>query len=105
MAVFSSSMHLVLLRVQSTLLPRTLTVWIDLTVLNVPAVYDIGTEAPPARCGYSVRSENKKTGFIMSPTFPGIYADNMFCYYKLQGNPMERIRLQFVEFSLYHGGE
>ncbi|XP_067675721.1 dorsal-ventral patterning tolloid-like protein 1 isoform X1 [Haliotis asinina] len=69
------------------------------------SVYDIGTEAPPAMCGYTIRSENRKTGFIMSPTFPGMYADNMFCYYKLQGKAGERIKLHFIEFSLYHGEE
>lgn len=68
-------------------------------------VYNIGTEAPARMCGYTVRSENKLSGYIVSPTYPGMYPDNLFCYYKLQGKPGERIRLKFEEFSLFHGGE
>lgn len=68
-------------------------------------VYNIGTEAPPRMCGYTVRSENKLIGYIVSPTYPGMYPDNLFCYYKLQGKPGERIRIKFEEFVLFHGGE
>ncbi|XP_041354955.1 tolloid-like protein 1 isoform X2 [Gigantopelta aegis] len=69
------------------------------------SIYNIGTEAPPRMCGYTVRSENKMSGYIVSPTFPGMYPDNLFCYYKLQGKPGQRIRLKFHEFLLYHGGD
>ncbi|XP_014770360.1 tolloid-like protein 2 isoform X3 [Octopus bimaculoides] len=68
-------------------------------------VYDIGAVAPDTYCGYTIRGENKPTGYIVSPTYPGIYPDNLFCYYKLQGKPKQRIRLKFEDFSLFHGGE
>ncbi|XP_025097532.1 dorsal-ventral patterning tolloid-like protein 1 isoform X3 [Pomacea canaliculata] len=68
-------------------------------------IYQIGTEAPPKLCGFNIRSESKLTGYIVSPTYPGMYPDNQYCYYKLQGKPGMRIRLVFEEFVLFHGGE
>ncbi|XP_012946236.1 cubilin [Aplysia californica] len=65
---------------------------------------EMGTVAP-RMCGYTVRSENKVQGYIMSPTYPGAYPDNQYCFYKLQGKPGERIRLTFEDFSLFYGGE
>lgn len=73
--------------------------------LYFSAVYDIGAVAPDTYCGYTIRGETKPTGYIVSPTYPGIYPDNLFCYYKLQGKPKQRIRLKFEDFSLFHGGE
>ncbi|XP_076445824.1 cubilin-like [Babylonia areolata] len=67
--------------------------------------YDIGTKAPPILCGFTVRSQFKQSGYIVSPTYPGTYPDNQLCYYKLEGKVGERIRLRFQEFVLFHGGE
>ncbi|KAL8588222.1 hypothetical protein ACOMHN_062079 [Nucella lapillus] len=67
--------------------------------------YDIGTKAPPILCGFTVRSEFKQRGYLVSPTYPGTYPDNQLCYYKLEGKVGERIRLRFQEFVLFHGGE
>ncbi|XP_070189345.1 cubilin-like isoform X3 [Littorina saxatilis] len=68
-------------------------------------VYQIGTEAPPRICGYTVRSEVQVAGYIVSPTYPGMYPDNLYCYYKLEGKLGQRIRIRFEEFILFHGGE
>lgn len=68
-------------------------------------VYDIGTVSPDSYCGYTIRGETSPTGYIVSPTYPGMYPDNLFCYYKLYGKPKQRIRLKVEDFSLFHGGE
>ena len=72
---------------------------------SLPAVYDIGTPAPSNACGFTVKSENKQKGLVVSPTYPGMYPDNIFCYYKLLGQAGQRIKLTFLDFDLYHGGE
>ncbi|BFZ25253.1 hypothetical protein BsWGS_28292 [Bradybaena similaris] len=72
------------------------------TSLSVP--YDMGTMSPN-NCGYTIRSDHKDQGFILSPTYPGIYTDNLYCYYKLHGKPGQRIKLVFEDFSLFYGGE
>ncbi|XP_055954613.1 dorsal-ventral patterning tolloid-like protein 1 isoform X2 [Patella vulgata] len=69
------------------------------------SMYDIGTKAPPMACGYTIRSEARSKGYIISPTYPGMYPDNMYCYYKFQGKPGQRIKLIFTDFSLFHGDE
>ncbi|BFZ09491.1 hypothetical protein BsWGS_12531 [Bradybaena similaris] len=66
--------------------------------------YEMGTMAPHS-CGYTIRSENKRQGYIMSPTYPGVYPDNFHCTYKLQGKPGQRIKLIFQDFLLFYGGE
>ncbi|XP_074663096.1 cubilin-like [Tubulanus polymorphus] len=68
-------------------------------------LFDMGTVAPDEKCGFTVYSSNRPQGFIMSPTFPGIYPDNTFCYYKLLGEPGQRIKLEFKAFDLFSGGE
>ncbi|XP_064628217.1 cubilin-like isoform X3 [Lineus longissimus] len=66
--------------------------------------YNMGTPAPN-KCGYTIHSRNKPTGMIMSPTFPGIYPDNAYCFYNLQGRQGERIKLDFEVFDLFSGGD
>ncbi|XP_076467229.1 cubilin-like [Babylonia areolata] len=63
------------------------------------------TKVPVHDCFFSVRSENKLSGHIVSPTYPGMYPDNLSCFYKLEGKPGQRIRIRFEEFILFHGGE
>ena len=69
------------------------------------SVYIVGTPAPPNVCGQTIRGESKSTGVLLSPTYPGMYPDNIFCYYKLQGVPGDRIRFTFLDLDLYSGGE
>ncbi|CAL1537449.1 unnamed protein product, partial [Lymnaea stagnalis] len=64
----------------------------------------MGTVAPNT-CGYTVRTEQKPRGYIISSTYPGVYPDSSFCYYRLQGKPGQRIKLTFEDFSLFYGGE
>lgn len=68
------------------------------------SIYNIGTLTSPNSCSYSINSKDKKTGYIVSPTFPGIYPDNLDCTYEFQGLPGERIKLTFEDFSIFHGG-
>ncbi|XP_059176514.1 cubilin-like isoform X2 [Physella acuta] len=70
--------------------------------LSVP--YDMGTTVSNM-CGYTVHSKSKSRGFVMSSTYPGVYPDNTFCFYRLEGEPGQRIKLVFEDFSLFHGGE
>lgn len=73
-------------------------------VSSVSVHFEMGTVAPHL-CGYTIRSEHKPHGYIMSPTYPGVYSDNLYCHYKLQGKPEQRIKLVFQDFSLFYGGE
>ncbi|KAL8575289.1 hypothetical protein ACOMHN_001834 [Nucella lapillus] len=63
------------------------------------------TKVPVHDCYFSVRSENRLSGYIVSPTYPGMYPDNLSCFYILEGKPGQRIRIRFEEFVLFHGGE
>ena len=64
----------------------------------------MGTVAP-GTCQYTIKSQVKPQGYVMSPTFPGAYPDNQYCVYKLLGTVGQRIKLTFDVFSLFHGGE
>lgn len=46
----------------------------------------------------------KRTGFIMSPTYPGAYPKNILCTYQFTGKTSQRIRLEFRDFDLFFGG-
>ncbi|CAH1798343.1 unnamed protein product [Owenia fusiformis] len=69
------------------------------------AAYIVGTLAPASTCGYIIKSEARTTGSIISPTYPGVYPDNTMCFYKLQGAVGERVKVTFIDFDLYQGGE
>ncbi|XP_064617655.1 bone morphogenetic protein 1-like isoform X2 [Liolophura sinensis] len=75
--------------------------FIDAATVSSP--YNIGTST--VECGYRIRSEQRQSGYIVSPTYPGMYSDNLFCFYKLQGKPGQRIRLRFIDFDLFNGGD
>ncbi|KAL3884105.1 hypothetical protein ACJMK2_030327, partial [Sinanodonta woodiana] len=68
--------------------------------------YSIGVHDSSHECGYTISSKGiLRPGYIMSPTYPGVYPDNFRCYYLLQGESSERIKLVFDHFSLFHGGD
>ncbi|KAJ8314503.1 hypothetical protein KUTeg_006653 [Tegillarca granosa] len=65
---------------------------------------DAWTKIPgPSNCNYKIEGFRRKTGYIVSPTYPAIYPDKLNCTYRLVGIPQERIKLTFVDFSLFHG--
>ncbi|XP_076296175.1 tolloid-like protein 1 isoform X2 [Lasioglossum baleicum] len=66
--------------------------------------YEVGTAAPSRPCTFTVNSENKRGGNIISPTYPGSYPKDMVCTYKFIGNRGQRVRLEFRDFDLYFGG-
>ncbi|KAL5009763.1 hypothetical protein ScPMuIL_012068, partial [Solemya velum] len=70
------------------------------------SIYDIGIPVDSNSCGYQINSNNRdQMGYIVSPTYPGVYPDNLSCFYRLNGRIGERIKLNFRDFSLFHGGE
>lgn len=55
-------------------------------------------------CSFTIYSNNKRVGEIMTPTYPGTYPKNMLCSYKFIGEPNQRLRLEFRDFDLFYGG-
>jgi len=84
--------------VHSTIIEQR-TVW---SVLLCTAVYNVGTPAPDT-CGQTVNSI--ESGVLLSPTYPGMYPDHIFCFYKIHGMPGQRVKLTFTDIDLYSGGE
>jgi len=72
------------------------------TVLYAVAKYNVGTPAPDT-CGQTVNS--LQSGVLLSPTYPGMYPDHIFCFYKIHGLQGQRIRLTFTDIDLYSGGD
>ncbi|XP_008555290.1 cubilin isoform X1 [Microplitis demolitor] len=66
--------------------------------------YEIGTPAPSTPCSFVVNSTIKRTGSILSPTYPGTYPKDLNCTYQFIGNSGQRIRLEFRDFDLFYGG-
>ncbi|ESO02462.1 hypothetical protein HELRODRAFT_161733 [Helobdella robusta] len=66
------------------------------------AIYKVGTKLQQYLCGFLI--SDLKEGTILSPTYPGIYPDNIMCFYKFQGEVGERIKLTFNDIDLYSGG-
>ena len=71
------------------------------------AAYAVGTPAAaaPTVCGQTVSGERRARGVLMSPTYPGVYPDNLFCFYRLHGARGQRVRLTFDDLDLYSGGD
>lgn len=69
------------------------------------AIYNVGTPAPWNSCGQTIYGMSKPSGHIYSPTYPGVYPDNVFCFYRLIGVQRQRIKLTFEEIDLYSGGD
>ncbi|XP_058800647.1 dorsal-ventral patterning tolloid-like protein 1 isoform X2 [Phymastichus coffea] len=66
--------------------------------------YEIGTPAPTLPCSFTVHSDVKRTGNIISPTYPGAYPKDLVCSYQFIGTPRQRVRLEFRDFDLFFGG-
>ncbi|XP_026672046.1 bone morphogenetic protein 1 isoform X2 [Ceratina calcarata] len=67
--------------------------------------YEVGTPAPSSPCTFTVDSEHKRNGSILSPTYPGTYPKGLTCSYQFIGKPGQRVRLEFRDFDLYFGGQ
>ena len=70
----------------------------------VPAIYTPGVAVGANICGQTIHSDSTPRGVLLSPTYPGMYPDNLFCFYKLNGVPGQRIRLTFHDIDMYSGG-
>lgn len=68
------------------------------------AEFEVGVLVPKTICSYTVNVAQKRTGFIMSPTYPGAYPKNIMCTYQFTGKSNQRIRLEFRDFDLFFGG-
>ena len=68
-------------------------------------MYRMGRPAEFGACGWTIESQLQPSGYIMAPYYPAVYPDNLDCFYRLQGQPGQRIRLQFTDFDLYYGGD
>ncbi|KAI0208229.1 hypothetical protein LSAT2_007101 [Lamellibrachia satsuma] len=68
------------------------------------SVYTPGVAAGVHVCGQTIHSDLLPHGFLLSPTYPGMYPDNLFCFYKLKGTPGQRIRVTFHDIDMYSGG-
>ncbi|XP_076374549.1 CUB domain-containing protein 2 isoform X4 [Megalopta genalis] len=66
--------------------------------------YEVGTPAPSRPCSFTVNSENKRSGSILSPTYPGTYPKDLVCSYQFIGKRSQRVRLEFRDFDLFFGG-
>jgi len=66
------------------------------------AIYNVGTPAP-GTCGQTVDSID--SGVLLSPTYPGMYPDHIFCFYKIHGSAGQRVKLTFTDIDLYSGGQ
>lgn len=64
--------------------------------------YNVGTPAPDT-CGQTI--DSIKSGVLLSPTYPGMYPDHIFCFYKIIGSVGQRVKLTFTEIDLYSGGD
>ncbi|XP_054267928.1 dorsal-ventral patterning tolloid-like protein 1 isoform X1 [Macrosteles quadrilineatus] len=73
------------------------------TFLN-DSEYQIGTPAPNSLCSFTVLGKAKRTGTIVSPTYPGAYPKDLSCSYLFIGEPGQRVRLEFRDFDLFFGG-
>lgn len=68
------------------------------------SVYRFGNRKP-GLCDYTINSVDQVSGYIISPTYPGMYPDNLHCTYRLVGKLGQRIKITFIDFSLFHGGD
>nr|CAD7402645.1 unnamed protein product [Timema cristinae] len=66
--------------------------------------YQVGTPVPNTPCSFTVNASIQRTGVIVSPTYPGAYPKDLSCSYLFEGQPGQRIRLEFRDFDLFFGG-
>lgn len=72
--------------------------------LFFPAEYEIGQPVIGSPCSYVINFAQKRTGAIISPTYPGAYPKDMSCTYQFIGKPNQRVRIEFRDFDLFFGG-
>lgn len=70
----------------------------------LPAEYEIGQPVIGSPCSYVINFAQKRTGAIISPTYPGAYPKDMSCTYQFIGKPNQRVRIEFRDFDLFFGG-
>lgn len=87
-------------------IPKNVIWWFIKNVVNLisTAEFDVGTPIPNTLCSFVIEASKRKTGLLLSPTYPGIYPKDMTCNYMFQGHPGQRIRLEFRDFDLFFGG-
>ncbi|KAL0275107.1 UNVERIFIED_CONTAM: hypothetical protein PYX00_003068 [Menopon gallinae] len=66
--------------------------------------YEIGTPVPNSPCNFIVHATTKRTGVLLSPTYPGSYPKDLSCSYQFLGQPNQRVRVEFRDFDLFFGG-
>ncbi|XP_063545842.1 cubilin isoform X1 [Cydia strobilella] len=66
--------------------------------------FEIGTPVPNTMCSFIIDASKRKTGLLLSPTYPGVYPKELTCNYHFIGQPGQRIRLEFRDFDLFFGG-
>ncbi|XP_046405387.1 tolloid-like protein 1 isoform X1 [Ischnura elegans] len=66
--------------------------------------FEVGTPAPSTICSFTVDVKHKRQGVILSPTYPGVYPKDLSCSYRFNGDPGQRVRLEFRDFDLFFGG-
>ncbi|XP_036147288.1 cubilin isoform X2 [Monomorium pharaonis] len=66
--------------------------------------YEVGTLEPSTPCTFTIHAETKRTGNILSPTYPGTYPKDLICNYQFVGQRGQRVRLEFRDFDLFFGG-
>ncbi|XP_039306033.1 cubilin isoform X8 [Solenopsis invicta] len=66
--------------------------------------YEVGTPEPSTPCTFIIHAETKRTGNILSPTYPGTYPKDLICSYQFVGQRGQRVRLEFRDFDLFFGG-
>jgi hypothetical protein len=75
-----------------------------MSVSHSTAEYEVGQPVIGSACSYVVNFAHKRTGFLVSPTYPGAYPKDMSCTYQFIGKPGQRVRIEFRDFDLFFGG-
>lgn len=68
------------------------------------AEYEVGQPVMGSACSYVINFAQKRSGFLVSPTYPGAYPKDMSCTYQFIGKPGQRVRIEFRDFDLFYGG-
>ena len=66
--------------------------------------FQVGTPVPKTTCNFTIDGVGKRTGDIMTPTYPGVYPKDLACAYRFSGKKGQRIRLEFRDFDTFYGG-
>ncbi|KAL1490915.1 hypothetical protein ABEB36_011588 [Hypothenemus hampei] len=67
--------------------------------------FEVGASLGSGPCNFLVKNNDKRTGNIASPTYPGAYPKNLLCSYQFLGGSGQRVRLEFRDFDLFYGGQ